>query len=537
MVYIPWNSGGSLVDIAMKHIEPSSALHFDPGDARLWVDGRESQLTPTQASMLRYFAFNSNRVISKQELLDMVWPDTHVTEALVKDYVRRLRRILDDDPSQPRFIETVRGMGYRFVGSVSISGVDDVTQSAGAASRSAPSIAVLPFTDASDGDNQAYFSAGFAEDIVAELSRFRSLVVIARDSSFSYDAQTAAAIQVGRELDVQYVLRGSVRRAGDRLRIHAQLIEADSDVCVWADRYDRRLVDVFAVQAEVSAAIVSTLVGYLEDFGRRQAARKEPNDLAVYDYLLLGNWHLRQGGRLDVFEARRLYRRAIELEPTYARAHAELAFSYLQEFWSDWTEDYKAAVDMAYALAKKAVALDELDGRAHLYLAVTHRSAASNFDLAEAQFRMAHKLNPNDYDVFCLMAWHFALSGKAEEGIACAAHAIRLSPLTTEDCYGAQCIAAYSAGHYEEALITLSSIAEPSNIVNAYRAMCYAQLGRESEARQAMAHYLANASTDMAAYPGTDSDRWRQYWAVNTPFKDPKDLEHLLDGLHKAGLP
>jgi DNA-binding winged helix-turn-helix (wHTH) protein len=129
MVYIPWNSGGSLVDIAMKQIEPASALHFDPGDARLWVDGRESQLTPTQASMLRYFAFNSNRVISK------------------------LRRILDDDPSQPRFIETVRGMGYRFVGSVSISGVDDVTQSAGAATRSAPSIAVLPFTDASDGDN------------------------------------------------------------------------------------------------------------------------------------------------------------------------------------------------------------------------------------------------------------------------------------------------------------------------------------------------------------------------------------------------
>jgi DNA-binding winged helix-turn-helix (wHTH) protein len=110
MVYIPWNSGGSLVDIAMKQIEPASALHFDPGDARLWVDGRESQLTPTQASMLRYFAFNSNRVISKQELLDMVWPDTHVTEALVKDYVRRLRRILDDDPSQPRFIETVRGI-------------------------------------------------------------------------------------------------------------------------------------------------------------------------------------------------------------------------------------------------------------------------------------------------------------------------------------------------------------------------------------------------------------------------------------------
>lgn len=521
----------------MKKIEPTSALHFDPSDARLWVNGRESQLTPTQASMLRYFALNSNRVISKHELLDKVWPDTHVTEALVKDYVRKLRQILGDDPSQPRFIETVRGMGYRFVASASVSGVDDLTQSAVAASRLAPSVAVLPFIDASNGDNQAYFSAGFAEDIIAELSRFRSLVVIAGDSSFTYNAQTATTLRVGRELDAQYVLRGSLRRAGDRLRIHAQLIEAESDVCVWAENYDRRLVDVFAVQAEVSAAIVSTLVGHLEDFGRRQAARKSPDDLAVYDYLLLGNWHLRQGSSSDVFKARRMYERAIELEPTYARAHAELAFSYLLEFWSVWTEDYQAAVDMAYALAKKAVALDELDSRAHLYLAVTHRSAAGRFDLAEAEFRRAHKLNPNDYDVFCLRAWDLALSGKAEEGIACAAHAIRLSPLTTEDCYSAQCVAAYSAGHYEEALIPLSSIPEPSNIVNAYRAMCYAQLGRESEARQAMTLYLANASTDMAVYPGADSDRWRQYWAVNTPFEDPKDLEHLLDGLHMAGLP
>jgi TolB-like protein/Flp pilus assembly protein TadD len=521
----------------MKQVEPAYVLHFDPGNARLWVDGRESQLTPTQISMLRYFALNPKRVISKREILDKVWPDTHVTDDLVKDYVRKLRRILDDDPNQPRFIETVRGMGYRFVGSVSVSGVDEITQSAVAASRSAPSIAVLPFADASDGDSQAYFSAGIAEDIIAELSRFRSLVVIARDSSLSYDARTAAAARVGRELDAQYLLRGSVRRSGDRLRIHAQLIEADSDVCVWAESYDRRVEDVFAVQSEVSAAIVSTLVGRLEDFGRRRAVRKEPEDLAVYDCLLLGNWHLRQGGRLDVFEARRLYRRAIELEPTYARAHAELAFSYLLELWSDWTADYKAAMDMAYALAKKAVALDELDSRAHLYLAVTHHKAAGDFNSAAAHYRMAHKLNPNDYDLFCLWAWVLALSGKAEEAIACAGHAIRLSPLTPEDCYSAQCVAAYSAGQYEEALIPLDSIPAPSNIVNAYRAMCYAQLGREPEARQAMADYLEQASTVMAAYPGTDSDRWRQYWAVATPFESPDDLEHLLDGLHKAGLP
>ena len=211
MVYIAWNFGGCSVEGMMTQSESQSVLRFDPDDARLWLDGRESQLTPTQASMLRHFARNPNRLISKQELLEKVWPNTHVTESLVKDYVRRLRRILGDDPDRPRFIETVRGMGYRFVGSVSMPAVDDLTQSTVDASRSAPSIAVLPFTDASEDAGQAYFSAGFAEDIIAELSRFRSLVVIACGSSFTYDGQTAAATQVGRDLDAQYVLRGSLR--------------------------------------------------------------------------------------------------------------------------------------------------------------------------------------------------------------------------------------------------------------------------------------------------------------------------------------
>ena len=521
----------------MTRATPRSSPSFDLSDGRLWSGDREIRLTPTQFSMLRYFALNPDRLITKRELLDQVWPDTHVTEDSVKDYVRKIRKILNDDARRPRFIETARGMGYRFVGNIKISGMDGAPLAAIPAQHPAPSIAVLPFADTSDGRDQAYFAAGIAEDIIAELSRFRSLVVIARDSSFLYGAETTAMDRMGRELNAQYILRGSVQRSGDRVRIHAKLVEAAGGACLWAQHYDREIGDVFSVQDEVSAAIVSTLVGRLEEFGRQRAARKRPDSLMVYERLLLGDWHLRQGTKNDVLEARRMFQRAIELEPTNARAHAELAFSHLLEFWSDWTTGQKAALDMAFALAKNAVALDGLDSRARLYLAAAYQYRENNFERAEAEYQKAHELNPNDYGVFCLRSWLLALSGRAEEGIACAAQAIRMSPLTTEDCYNAQCFAAYSARRYDDALTALGSIAAPTNKVKAYSAMCYAQLGRDAEAKRAMADYLAGASDEVAAYHGAGRDRWQRFWATRFPFSNAADLEHLFEGLHKAGLP
>lgn len=519
---------------AAQH-DPRFCLDLAAG--QLTADDRRIPLTPTLFSMLRHFALNPGRLITKQELLDEIWPDTHVTEGLVKDYVRKIRTILKDDAERPRYIETARGMGYRLVGDIIVSGTSNAQKMATSAQQRVPSVAVLRFADTSDGAEQEYFSVGIADDIIAELSRFRSLVVIARDSSFLYGAEPAAIDRLALELAAEYVVRGSVRKAGDRVRINVQLIEAASGTCIWAEHYDRQLADVFAVQDDVARAVVSTLIGHLEEFGRQRAARKRPESLMVYDYLLIGNWHLRQGVEADVLKARQMFQRAIELEPTNARAHAEMAFSYLIEFWSDWSLAPQEAVAKAFGLARKAISLDALDSRAHLYLAAAYHYGKSNFEAADLEYDKAIQLNPNDYDVFCLRSWLLALSGRAEQSIACAEQAVRLSPLTTEDCRVAQCFAAYGSRRYAEALAALRSIAEPTNRVNAYLAMCYAQLGRDTEAKCAMTDYLAEASEKIADYPGANGDAWRRYWSTRYPFKDAEDLEHLLEGLYKAGLP
>ncbi|MDX1576278.1 MAG: FlgO family outer membrane protein, partial [Kiloniellales bacterium] len=453
-----------------------------------------------------------------------------------KDYVRRLRDVLSDDAQEPRFIETARGLGYRLVGDIVVM-KDGAAPAVPALRDSLPAVAVLPFADRSETADQAYLAAGVAEDIMAELARFRSLVVIARDSSFLHGAEPPDMESLARALQVDYLVMGTLRRAGERVRIAARLVACRDGRCVWAERYDSPLADIFAVQDDVARAVTAKIVGHIDELGRQRAARKRPETLAVYELLLLGNWHLREGSENDVAEARRLFQRAIDLDPTNARAHAEMAFSHLIEFWSDWTADPAQAAREALSLARMATRLDDLDARAHLYLATAHYYAASNFEAASAEFDRATELNPNDYDVFCLRSWLLALSGRAEEGIACAEHAIRLSPLTTEDCRVAQSCAAYGARRYGEALAALRSIPEPSNHVRAFLAVCHAQLGQHAEAEKAMADFLAVAAEDLVDHPDRHPAGWRGYWATRYPFKHAEDLEHLLDGLAKAGMP
>ncbi len=528
-----WNFGHAKMEAS--RFDPEFVL--DLASSALTAHGRPVPLTPKCFSMLRHFALNPGRLITRQELLENVWPDTHVSEDLVKDYVRKLRRLLGDDAAKPRVIETARGMGYRLVGDVSVFSIAGARETADPVVPQQPTIAVLPFADTSEGADQRFFTAGIAEDIIAELARFRSLTVIARDSSFLFDPATFSNGTAARDLGAQYFVCGAVQREGGRARIHVQLLEADGGAVVWAEHYDHALEDVFAVQDEIARAVAATLIGHLEEFGRQRAARKRPANLAVYDCLLLGNWHLRQYSKADVLAARRLFSRAIELEPANARAHAELAFSCLIEFWSDWTVAPGEAVNRAFTLAAKAVELDRYDSRAHLYLATAYCYGKSNFEAARRAFDEAGRLNPNDYDVFCLRSWLLALSGESEEGIACAEQALHLSPLTTEDCRVAQCIAAYGARRYDDALSALLKIAAPSNHVNACLAMCYAQLGRRFDATEAMRKFLAAAADAIADYPGTSKQAWRRYWKIRYPFRKDADFVHMLEGLRTAGMP
>ena len=399
-----------------------------------------------------------------------------------------------------------------------------------------PSIAVLPFTNMSGDPEQGYFCDGITEDIITELSRFRSLFVIARNSSFAYKGQSVNVGRIGQELGVAYVVEGSVRKAGNRVRITAQLVEAATGNHIWAERYDRELEDIFAVQDEVTGMIVSTLTGHLDEFDRQRVMGKKTEDLAAYDFLLLGDQCLTQHSLDGILQAQQMFQQAIDLEPGNARAHTGLSRSYLEEHWLDWTSS-EVLADKAFDLAKKAVSLDERDGRARIQLAVIYFFVKSNLELAEIQFDKAFDLNPNDADGYCFKGWCYALSGQAQQAIVCSDQAIRLSPFDIYDCQLAQAVSAYTARQYEEALIKLGSIADPGFEITATFAACYAQLGRNAEAKQAMADFMATAREEISDYPGEDHKAWRGFWAHYWPFKETSDHEHLLDGLRKAGLP
>jgi len=400
-----------------------------------------------------------------------------------------------------------------------------------------PSVAVLPFANLSGDPEQDYFADGITEDIITALTRFRSLFVIARNSSFRYKGQSPEIQEVGRDLDVTYVLEGSVRKAGNRIRITVQLIEVDTGHHIWAERYDRMLGDVFLLQDELTGMIASTLTGRLADFGRQRALDKRSKDLAIYDYLLLGDQCLNQGERDDILQARGLYEKAIKQDPSSARAYAGLARTYMAELYSDWTIEPKEVGERALSFAQKAAALDDLDSHAHIVLADAHLFVRSNFEEAEIEIEKALELNPNWYEPLCRKTWILALTGRANEGIVCAGQASRINPFGAYDCRVGHFIAAYSAQRYEEAISALRSISAPGYLIKALLAACHAQLGREDEARQALTEFVSTAHEEIAAYPGDAPDLWRRYWARHFPFKDTKDSDHLLDGLRKAGLP
>jgi TolB-like protein len=400
-----------------------------------------------------------------------------------------------------------------------------------------PSIAVLPFNNMSGDPDQEYFADGLTGDVITQLARFRSLFVIGSTSSFAYKDQTPKVQDVGRELGVAYVIQGSVRKAGNRVRITVELVEVASGRQLWAERYDRDLADIFAVQDEVAGKVVATLAGQIEDTSRRRAAAKRSADLAAYELVLLGEHAEKEFTEDGVLRARALFHQAIERDPENARAHASMARSYLDELWSDWSADWDAAAAQALAWAQKAVALDELDNRARTNLGEAYNLAKGNFEAAQAQFAKALELNPNDADAYCLRGWCYVYAGEGEEAIACTDRAMRLSPFDLEACLNAQFAAHYLARRYAEALAALARIPDPSVGNEAFRAACYAQLGRDDDARQAMETFMSEGPEEFTDWPGEDPEAWRRYWTRQIPFRVPGNLEHLLDGFRGAGMP
>jgi adenylate cyclase len=326
---------------------------------------REVALRPKSFELLRYLLENAERLVTKEELLKAIWPNVTATDEALTHCVSEVRQAIGD--GEPAIIRTIPRRGYRFAAPVLRVGVPLGSSDFGPRSQSSvdrPSVAVLPFANLSGDSQQDYFSDGITEDITTELSRFSELMVIARNSAFQYKGKAVDIRQVGRELGARYVLEGSVRRSGGRLRIAAQLIDAISGVHRWAERYDRELRDAFAVQDEMARTIVALLAAHVNRAETERALLKPPAAWEAYEYYLRGaeafflHWNRRT--KASLCDARRLLEQSLVIAPDYARAAAMLSWTYIHAYIEPFDGDYlsPAALDRALELAETAADLD-----------------------------------------------------------------------------------------------------------------------------------------------------------------------------------
>jgi adenylate cyclase len=399
-----------------------------------------------------------------------------------------------------------------------------------------PSIAVLPFENLSGDPEQKYFSDGITEDIITELSRFRPLSVIARISSVALRTNSIKVQDIARELGVAYVVEGSVRRAAERLRITAQLVDAETGNHLWAERYDRELRDVFALQDEVARAVASTISGRVDAVGRDRAVRLSPTGLRAYDLVLRAKALTSKYTRADNEQALACAERAVELDSKSARAHAHAAWCYFFDYMAWWVADRKNALAKAYELAERAVMLDETDSFAHCILGAVHWFRRE-YDEARSEIERAIDLNPNDPEARRYYGNLLVATGNPDAGIEQIDLGKRLNPFDTRWVPWIRGIACFTARRYDEAIATLRQARDPINEVRGWLAASYAHAGRLQEARATLEEFLRTAGSDMAAFPGHRLKDWESYWHGAFEYRDQKDFDHLFDALRKAGLP
>ena len=504
---------------------------------------REVDLRPKSFEVLRCLVENAGRLVTKDELIKAVWPNVIVTDESLARCISEVRQAIAD--SDQKIIKTVPRRGYRFSSPVSQhpENADAATVAAtppatGTETGFEPritdraSIAVLPFTNLSGDPHQEYFSDGITEDIITELSRFSELAVIARNSTFQFKGKTPDVRDVGRQLGVRYVLEGSIRRAGDRIRISAQLIDAVSGAHHWAERYDREVSDVFAVQDEVTRAIVTVLAGYLNMAEAERTLLKPPAAWEAYDYYLRGTrayWlGFTEHAVASIYETRRLLEKSLSIDPNYARAHAMLARSHVATYLEPRDGDYllAAGLQRAHELARKAVQLDAGLPEAHAQFGWVLLFQRQH-EAAIMEYERAISLNPNFTDTgfgLCLM-----FAGEPGRAMDILQANLRLDPFQNASRLGYIGHAHYMLDRYPEAIPPLRECVwrMPNfRIMKLWLAAAYAQAGQLTEARAA-------ADDVRRIEPGFTIDRWK----ITAVYRNQEDAEHLFDGLRKAGLP
>jgi len=392
-----------------------------------------------------------------------------------------------------------------------------------------PSIAVLPFDNMSGDPEQEYFADGIAEDIITGLSRMRWFFVSARNSSFTYKGRAVDIKAVSRELGVRYVLEGSVRRSGDRVRITVQLIDATTGNHLWAERYDRQLADVFAVQDEITATVVATIEPQLYAAESERAKRKAPESLDAWDLTMRSMPYLWRMTGPDIVRAQELLQAAIERDPDYSQAQGLLAFSYIWNAWMGWGDNPTRLIPEAELEARRAIAHDDQDPWAHLVMGAVHGYARRHDDAVD-ELRKALELNPNFALASAWLGIIMGYAGKVEPATEAIDQAYRISPRDPFNAWlpALRSIGLFTAGRDAEARdLARETIKARPDMVGAWRMLTIttAHLGELDEAHQALA--------ETKRLQPTISLAWARKYG---PWVRPKDLDRYVEGFRLAGL-
>jgi adenylate cyclase len=390
-----------------------------------------------------------------------------------------------------------------------------------------PSIAVLPFTNMSADPEQEYFSDGITEDLITDLSKISELFVVARNATFTYKGKAVMPQQVANDLGVRHVLEGSVRKAGVRLRITAQLIDTPSGGHVWAERYDRELTDIFALQDEITEKIVSALEVKLTKGEEQQVANRYTDNLDAYDCFLRGRAYQANATKEGNGQAREMFERATELDPNFAGAYAQLSYSHFRDWRYQWSKDPQA-LDLAYEAGKRAVELDDTLPLAHTYLGWAHLWKREHEE-AIAEVERAIALDPNFAEGYARLGEILNLAGRPEEGVKLLEEAMRLDPHYPPTYLFFLGYGYYAMGRYDEAIEALQrSLARNPDHFSPHRtlAVIFSELGRIEEAQAEVAEMLRIS-------PNASLSGQKQ----RMPFRDQAVLERHMDALRKAGLP
>jgi len=488
---------------------------------------------PQVFDLLVYLVENRDRVVSKDDLIASVWGGRIVSESTLTSRINAVRKAVGDSGEHQKLIRTIARKGLRFVAEVRTeqNAAEPVRAEPARAALplpDRPAIAVLPFANMSGDPEQEYFSDGISEDIITALSKLRWFFVIARNSSFIYKGKSVHMKQVAEELGVGYVVEGSVRKGGDRVRITVQLNDVATGSHIWAERYDRGLTDVFAVQDEITEAIVAAIEPQLYAAENFRAQRKPPDSMDAWDLVMRALSHYWRVTRQDNVVAQALLEKAIAIDPNYGQALGVLATSHMFSAHMGWADMAKAA-PIAERAALAAILADSEDPWAHHALGSVYLFTR-RFDDSLAEFEVALRLNPN----FSLAQGYYGLAlsycGRWEEAEEAAHRALRLSPRDPYSAvyYGIAAYAQFVGRHYDKAIqLSREAIRQRSDFVGAHRVLTAAagMAGQTDIARVALQELRRSQSNISLA------------WIANQmPIKDDADREHYLDGLRRAGL-